>query len=174
MLRSTASLSPRAAAGLVVRLGAVLAWIGAVTGPAAATEPGSRATGAASELGDAGAAPIPAYAPPAKPEWHRRLAGIVISRERRTALFALPGDTRSVGLGEQIDGWLVTEIRPDGVTIEAAGETRQLTPEAEAPGDARPVPTARPPASAAHIEQRRQEAAAEAALAAATAKMTGH
>jgi len=167
--------------------GLALTWIVLIAGSAAAaptpgkllSEPPSQS--AAIVVADTGTAPAPAPAETPRHEWHRRLTGIVISPELRVAVFALDGDTRSVAEGQQIEGWVVTAIRPDGVSIEAAGETRLLALEASAPGkaQAKPGPDATQHAqkarsvSEALLKQKSEQAAAESALVAATAKMTG-
>jgi len=184
-MSSAATLPFRAVIPRPIRHSLALTWIAFGVGSAAAAptsghlDSGPFLHSAAIAVADTGSAPAPAETP--RHEWHRRLTGIIISPELRTAVFALEGDTRSVAEGQQIEGWVVTAIRPDGVTIEAAGETRLLTLEAAAPGkaQAKPGPDATQHAqkarsvSEALLKQKSEQAAAESALVAATAKMTG-
>jgi hypothetical protein len=149
----------------LVLLGLSLAWM----------EPGIG-------IADTPTIPAPLAAETPRTDRHRRLTGIVISPELRVAVFALAGETRTVREGEKIDGWVVTAIRPEGVTVEAEGETKLLVPEALAPAGAE-APPALPAAAQAQkarsvsealLKQKQDQAAAESALLEATAKMKGH
>ncbi len=108
--------------------------------------------------------------------WRWRLAGVIVGPGVARALFARDGETQSVAAGRQIDGWTVTAIRPDGVTIEGPAGERVLRPEAATPaaaidGNARQPAPAAPTVATAARAQRQDQAAAEAALAAATRQM---
>jgi hypothetical protein len=159
----------------LVRLAPAIALVAAASGQGSPAAPDRGRTADSAEA-------VAMPEPPPRPEWHRRLAGIVITPQRRAAMFAPAGEASAVTVGQQIDGWTLTEIRPDGVTIESAGEILILTPKGLAPGTAPPAPIplsyeqaqkARS-VSAALREQQRQQAAAEAVLTAATKQMLGH
>jgi hypothetical protein len=58
--------------------------------------------------------------------WDWRLAGIVQGPNLRIALFAQLGKTRAVPEGKVIDGWIVTSVGRNAVTLSAAGQTRVI------------------------------------------------
>ncbi|HEV2677881.1 MAG TPA: hypothetical protein VGV37_25340 [Aliidongia sp.] len=105
--------------------------------------------------------------------WDWRLAGVIVGPGVSVALFARDRETQRVEAGRQIDGWTVTTIRTDGVTITSAAGERVLHPQAPetavGPSLALP-PTAVAPRDAARA-QRHDEAAAEAILSDATRQM---
>ncbi len=68
----------------------------------------------------------------ADPELHHRLTGIVVSPALHEAIFTANGETRAIHEGQQIDGWTLTAIAPNDVTLQAAGETLHLAPEGDA------------------------------------------
>jgi hypothetical protein len=168
---------PHAAFRSFVRLvwiAPAIALVAAAPGQSDPASPGQDSMTGATEAVAASVTP-----PPARPQWHRRLAGIVITPQLRAAMFAPAGGTSAVQLGQQIDGWTLTEIRPDGVTIESAGETMLLTPRGLAPGTAPPAPIPLSyeqaqktrTVSAALREQQRQQETGEAVLTEATRQM---
>lgn len=116
---------------------------------------------------------VPAIADEAT-AWNWRLAGVIVGPGVARALFARDGETQSVVAGRQIDGWTLTAIRPDGVTLDSPAGERVLHPEASAAGaDAvvrQPSPAAPTVATAARV-QRQDQAAAEAVLSDATRQM---
>ncbi len=108
----------------------------------------------------------------AKPDWNWRLAGLMIAPGRREALFLRQGEQRSVGEGQEIDGWTLASVRADGVTLEGDDGTKTLIPELQATT----IPAARAAAANRKVvgvlqQQRKDIAAAEGMLAAASKKM---
>jgi hypothetical protein len=63
-----------------------------------------------------------------------RLAGILIDRADRHAIFQPSGDAKSVSLieGDQIAGWQIQHIAADGVTLTGPKGVQVLTPKADA------------------------------------------
>ena len=64
-------------------------------------------------------------------EWNWRLAGVVVSPDKRQALFMRAGESGTlerltVEAGQQIDGWTLVEIRPDGVTLKTRDREQSL------------------------------------------------
>ena len=110
----------------------------------------------------------------AAPEFEGHLAGIVIAGKLREAIFVEDGATRRLHPGEVIDGWTVAAVEPDAVTLTADGATTRLSPARSPTTVAAPAPVI---PSRAHqvgdalLQQQRDQAAAQSALAAATAKM---
>jgi hypothetical protein len=57
------------------------------------------------------------------------LSAVVILADRRMALFqgaSAGGATLRADEGEQVDGWTLSQVRNDGVTLERNGESREL------------------------------------------------
>jgi hypothetical protein len=175
-----AACLPRAAFRPLVRLIWIAPAIALVAAAPGQSDPASPGRDGVTGGTEAVAAPV--IPPPPRPQWHRRLAGIVITPQLRAAMFAPAGDTSAVQLGQQIDGWTLTEIRPDGVTIESEGETMLLTPRGMAPGTAPPAPIPLSyeqaqksrTVSTALREQQRQQETGEAVLTEATRQMLAH
>jgi hypothetical protein len=113
----------------------------------------------------------------ADPELHHRLTGIVVSSALHEAIFTANGETRAIHEGQQIDGWTLTAVAPNDVTLQAAGETLHLAPQGTPHGASESSQPAPPSTSRTHqvadalARQQREQAAAEATLTAQTAKM---
>ena len=62
-----------------------------------------------------------------------RLAGVIIERTQRRAIFQPPGDGKPVTLveGDQIAGWQIQGIAADGVTLTGPKGTQTLEPKAD-------------------------------------------
>jgi|GEM_PF-4318266 hypothetical protein len=168
----------------LLQLGWAIVWSAAGLGLAAAAPvatPPDNGSGGQAGPPLVGAADRPSTAGTPKREWHRRLTGIVVTPAVHAALFASAGGTRAVREGEQIDGWTVTAIAADSVTLAAEGETKILRPEALAPDPASEAPSPRPEprgqwarsVAAALQAQEQDQAAAETALIEATRQMSG-
>jgi hypothetical protein len=97
------------------RCGAVAALLGACF--FAVPSPARADTEAAAAVPSAG----PAVDTPV-PEWHWRLAGIIVGPGLREALFSLNGETRVIREGRELDGWALTGVRANAVTLSAAGQ----------------------------------------------------
>jgi hypothetical protein len=82
------------------------------------------------------AAPAPALVVEAKRPWDWRLAGILMSPDRREALFVRDDLRVAVGPGEDIEGWTLVAIGPDAVEIEGEGGKRRLRPQPDPTADA--------------------------------------
>lgn len=108
----------------------------------------------------------------AAPEFQGRLTGIVIAASLREAIFVESGATHRLHPGDTIDGWTVASVEPGVVTLTADGATTRLSPTrslaVEAPA---PVMPRTHQVSDALMRQQREQAEAEATMAAATAKM---
>ena len=73
---------------------------------------------------------------PALPAWAQdapaglpRLSGVIIGPAHRTAIFEQPaGGPSAVEEGEQVAGYLVRMIRPDGVLVESEGRSYTIAP----------------------------------------------
>jgi hypothetical protein len=109
----------------------------------------------------------------AAPEFQGRLTGIVIAASLREAIFVENGTTHRLQPGEVIDGWTVASVEPNAVTLTADGETTRLSPARSLAAEAPPPPVAprMHQVSDALLRQQREQAEAEATMAAATAKM---
>ena len=112
----------------------------------------------------------------AAPEFQGRLTGIVIAATLREAIFIQDGATRRLHPGDTIGDWTLVAVEPDAVTLSADGATTRLSP-ARGPSTAAAPPPAPAPAGRTHqvsdalAQQQRDQAKAEAAMTAATAKM---
>jgi hypothetical protein len=62
-----------------------------------------------------------------------RLAGVIIERTQRRAIFQPPGDGKPVTLieGDQIAGWQIQGIAADGVTLTGPKGTQTLEPKGD-------------------------------------------
>jgi type II secretory pathway component PulC len=126
----------------------------------------------AARIGLACAAIAPAVA---APDFQGHLTGIVIAATLREAIFIEEGTTRRLHPGDTIEGWTLASIEPDAVTLTADGVTTRLSP-ARSPSSSIAQP---PPPSVVRTHQvsdalrrqQRDQAAAEAAMTAATAKL---
>jgi hypothetical protein len=109
---------------------------------------------------------------PPRGGWHRRLTGIVIFDDSAQAMFVPMAETHAVKAGQQIDGWTLTTIRLDGVTLESEGQSMNLRPE-KLPHPKTPTTMEQQVRNTTDelLKQQKDQAAGEAALAAATAKM---
>jgi len=111
----------------------------------------------------------------AAPEFQGRLTGIVIAATLREAIFIEDGATRRLHPGEAIDGWTVASVEPDAVTLTADGATTKLSPTRSLAAESSPAPVPLPArthqVSESLIHQQRDQAVAEAAMAAETKKM---
>lgn len=115
----------------------------------------------------------PTFVDIAKPEWSWRLAGTMIASDRREALFVRQGDRLAAGEGQQIDGWTLSAIRPDGVTLVDADAVKTLRPEplAQDPVAAKAAATRRAVLATQNQQYRQNEKAAEGLLVAASKRM---
>jgi type II secretory pathway component PulC len=110
----------------------------------------------------------------AAPEFQGHLTGIVIAATLREAIFIEDGATRRLHPGDMIEGWTLASVEPDAVTLTADGATTRLSP-ARAPAAVSPQAPA--PVLRTHqvgdalARQQRDQARAEAAMTAATAKL---
>jgi hypothetical protein len=77
-------------------------------------------------------APPPTAASP--PEWTWRLAGIMGGPGRREALFIRAGEKRTASEGQEIDGWTLTAVRRDSVTISRADGEKTISPQRDVAG----------------------------------------
>jgi len=129
----------------------------------------------ATRAGLALAAIVPGLAM-AAPEFQGHLTGIVIAATLREAIFIEDGATRRLHPGDMIEGWTLASVEPDAVTLTADGATTRLSP-ARSPSTASVSPQAPTPVLRTHqvsdalAQQQRDQARAEAAMTAATAKM---
>jgi general secretion pathway protein N len=67
--------------------------------------------------------------PPPSPLPPMTLVGVVIDPAGRTALLQAPNQptTLSVRAGESVEGWLLAEVRPDGVLFRRGAQEQELT-----------------------------------------------
>ena len=82
--------------------------------------------------------PIAAAAIPA-PVWDWRLAGVVIEPDRRDAVFARPGEVRTVAPGQLIADWTLEAIERDTVTLKNRDGTKTLHIEPRTAAEGGPV-----------------------------------
>jgi hypothetical protein len=81
-------------------------------------------------------APAPLVVESPKRSWDWRLAGIMMSPDKREALFVRDDLRLTVEQGEDIDGWTLVAIGPDNVQIEGEGGKKLLRPQADTSADA--------------------------------------
>lgn len=110
--------------------------------------------------------------------WHWRLAGLVIDKEQQVAVLAQGQDTRSLVIGDELDGWTLAVIRRSEVVLTNAGQQMTLGLEGLPPEIAAAMARARDEQDAATSaveqasqQQRQDQATAESALAHATQVM---
>ena len=109
----------------------------------------------------------------APPQLHGRLAGVMIRPDAREALFARKGQRPiAVKIGGEIDGWKISAIEPDRVTLSSAfgirtvrptNDTELVRPRARVGmgpptssitrGTVAPTPSATPPPQSSRVEQ---------------------
>jgi hypothetical protein len=82
--------------------------------------------------------PIAAATIPA-PVWDWRLAGIVIEPDRRDAVFARPGEVRTVATGQLIADWTLASIERDSVILKNRDGTKTLHIEPRTAAEGGPV-----------------------------------
>jgi hypothetical protein len=112
-------------------------------------------------------------AEPTRGTWHRRLTGIVICEDMSEAMFTPLTETHTIKPGQQIDGWTLTAIHFDSVTLEMEGQTMTLKPEKLPHSKTMPTLEQQTRSAAEDlVRQQQEQAVGEATLAAATAKMT--
>ena len=72
--------------------------------------------------------PLPAIVPPRQAEEGIALLGIVLSGDTRRALLRLRAFPQGkwVTVGEEVNGWRLSEVAPDRVMLQAVGQSLQL------------------------------------------------
>jgi hypothetical protein len=112
--------------------------------------------------------------------WHWRLAGILIDSDLHLALFAQGGDTRSLVVGDEIDGWTLAAVHRRDVMLRNANQEMTLGLEGLPPEIEDAIAQAKIKFDAAtqaveqaSRQQQQDQATAETALAHATQAMHG-
>ena len=73
------------------------------------------------------------------PTWDWRLAGIVIKPDGRDAMFARPGEMRTLAEGQLIADWIVTSVTLNSVTLKNRDAVKTLHPEPRTAAEGEPT-----------------------------------